>query len=263
MFHLPGYNIFRQDREVSGGGGVILYVRETLACQIVSSIAHNSGLWEAMTCTILSQNSIPLRLICVYRKPGNMIPSSLSDFLQYFKLSSSFNDDYHTLVVGDFNFPKINWSLNLCDEPADSPAQRFLSVMLDNHLSQLVSFPTRFRQGQNPSLLDLVLVHDELIIQSLESLPGIGKSDHVILSMTLSVPTIRKINSNPKYNFHQTDFELINSIIESIDWYYEFENLSCDDATEILQCFLLTICQNVVPVFKTSTSKPKKSCLDE
>ena len=258
-FHLPGYNTFRQDRELCGGGGIILYVREALACQVVSSIAHNSGNWEAMTCTILSQNSIPTRIICIYRKPGNMTPSSLNDFLQYFKVHSAFNDDYHTLVVGDFNFPKINWNLNLCDESVDSPAQSFLSVMLDNHLSQLVSFPTRFRQGQNPSLLDLVLVHDELIVQSLESLPGLGKSDHVILSVTVSVPTVRKINSTPKYNFYQTDFHLINSIIESIDWHNEFQDLSCDEALEVLQCFLLTICQNFVPEYKPSASKPKHS----
>ena len=256
-FNIPGYNIFRQDRTVSSGGGIIIYVRETLSCQVISSIAHDSGCWEAMTCNILSQNSVQLRIVCVYRKPGNMSPLSLDDFIEYFGHATTYNNSFHTLVVGDFNFPKVDWDLNLCNDAVDSPAQRFLSIMMDNHLTQLVSFPTRFRQGQNPSLLDLVLVHDELLVESLDSLPGVGKSDHIILSVTICVPTSRKFNPNTKYNFNLADFDLINSIIESIDWHAEFQNLSCDDALDVLQCFLLTICQNFVPKLKPRTASPK------
>jgi hypothetical protein len=102
--------------------------------------------------------------------------------------------------------------------------------MNDNHLSQLVTFPTRFRPGQTPSLLDLILLHDELIVQSLGSLPGIGKSDHIILSLVLHFPTQRKLNPNIKFNFHKADFLLINSIIDSIDWDSEFHTLNCDEA---------------------------------
>jgi hypothetical protein len=125
--------------------------------------------------------------------------------------------------------------------------------MNDNHLSQIVTFPTRFRSGQKPSLLDLVLLHDELLVQSLDSLPGIGKSDHVILAIVVQFPAHLKFNQNIRFNFHEADFTLINSIIESVDWEKEFTDLSCDDALEVLHCFLITICHNLIPQYKPKT----------
>jgi len=52
FFHLPGYFLLRQDRIVRGGGGIILYIRNGLSYQLDSSVAHSSGLWEAIVCTI-------------------------------------------------------------------------------------------------------------------------------------------------------------------------------------------------------------------
>ena len=117
-------------------------------------------------------------------------------------------------------------------------------------MTQIVSFPTRFRNGQNPSLLDLVLLHDELLVQSLDSFPGIGKSDHVILSLVLNIPITLKVNKNAKFNFQKADYNLMNSIINCINWEAEFQNLSCDEALEIFHCFLLTICHNLLPQSK-------------
>src|SRR5207253_3644352 len=58
-----------------------------------------------------------------------------------------------------------------------------------------------------------------------------------------------------RFNYNKADFVHINSMIESIDWPSEFNNLSCEEALEVLQCFLLTICHNHIPL-----SKPAKPC---
>ena len=65
--------------------------------------------------------------------------------------------------------------------------------------------------------------------------------------MVFQFPTILKYNSSARFDFRNADFVLINSIIESVDWQNEFHNLSADDATEVLNCFLHTICHNLVP----------------
>ena len=259
FFHLPGYFLLRQDRLTRGGGGIIIYVRNGLSYQLESSIAHTSGLWEAMICTIFSPSSTPLKIVCVYRSPGNMIQSSLEEFIDYFRNNSTLNMDFNTIIVGDFNFPQINWDLNLCNAPADSPAQLFLSTVVNSHLFQIVNSPTRFRAGQTPNILDLVLVHDELSIQSLESLPGIGKSDHVMLLITVQFFNELKFNPNTKFNFNKADFDLINSIINSINWQNEFHGLNCDDALEVLNCFLLTLCHSFIPQTKISPPKFNKA----
>jgi len=133
FFHLPNYKLFRQDRLTRGGGGIIIYIRDHLSCQIISSTSHTSGLWEGMTCSVFSESTLPLRIVCMYRTPGRMPPFILSDFIDYFKISSSFNNNFHTIVLGDFNLPKINWDLNLCIDSIDSPASHFLSAMNDMH----------------------------------------------------------------------------------------------------------------------------------
>ena len=261
FFHLPNYSMFRQDRLCHGGGGIIIYVCDQLSCQVISSVAHPSGLWEAMTCRIVSQNQsiIPVQITCMYRTPSGMTQTSLKDFIEYFSSSSKLCTDIHTIVLGDFNFPQINWELNLCHHSGDSPENQFLSTMNDNHLSQIVNFPTRFRAGQRPSLLDLVLLHDELLVQSLDTLPAIGKSDHIILSIILTIPIQLKVNKNLRFNFHKADFTLIDSIIGSINWEEEFRNLHCEEALEILHCFLLTICHNLVPQSKPSNSTTSRA----
>ena len=261
FFCLPNYSMFRQDRLCHGGGGIIVYARQHLSCQVISSVSHPSGSWEAMSCRISLQSpsNTSLQISCIYRAPGDMTPSSLADFINYIHNASVFNNAFHTVILGDFNFPKINWELNLCNYPVNSPAHQFLSTINDNHLSQIVNFATRFREGQIPSLLDLVLLHDELLVQSLDSLPGIGKSDHVTLSLVLNLPTELKFNRNARFNFHKADFILINSIIDSINWEEEFLDLTCEDAVEVLQCFLLTICHNLIPQSQPSSPNLSRS----
>ena len=152
FFCLPGYCLLRQDRIVRGGGGVIIYIRNGLPYQVESSVAHNSGLWEAIACIISSPSSNPLKVVCFYRSPGTMTSSSQEDFIEYFQNSSVFSVEFNTIILGDFNFPKINWEVNLCNNPVGSPSQLFLSAVVNNNLFQMVNFPTRYRAGQTPSI---------------------------------------------------------------------------------------------------------------
>ena len=261
FFHLPGYFLLRQDRIVRGGGGIIIYIRNGLSYQLDSTVAHTSGLWEAIVCTVFSPFSSPLRILCFYRSPGPMTPPALNDFIEYFQNFCALKNDLNAIILGDFNLPKINWEINLCNSPVGSPANLFLSAVVSNNLFQMVDFPTRYLPGQIPSLLDLpsllVLIHDELFVQSLTSLPGIGKSDHVMLSITVHFSYELKFNQNIKLNFHKADFQLFNSMIEAIDWHNELSGLNCDEALEILNCFLLTLCHNLIP--KTKFSLPRSS----
>ena len=259
FFHLPGYFLLRQDRIVRGGGGVIIYIRNGLSYKLDYSVAHGSGLWEAIACTVFSPYSTPMRIVCFYRSPGVMTSDALSDFIEYFQNFGEISINFNTIILGDFNFPKINWEVNLCNSPVGSPAQLFLSSVVNNNLSQMVNFPTRYRAGQVPSILDLLLVHDELLVQSLESLPGIGKSDHVMLFITLHYSHELKFNPNTKFNFKNADYQLFNSIINAIDWDNELKGLNCDEALEILNCFLLTLCYNLIPQTKFSPSASLKS----
>ena len=90
------------------------------------------------------------------------------------------------MVVGDFNFPEINWETETTTKSANHCSQRFLNV----------TQPTRCRHGKNPHTLDLILTSDEDMVSNLAYGAGIDLSDHVIISYTLNIIPTPLIKAN-------------------------------------------------------------------
>ena len=85
------------------------------------------------------------------------------------------------LMIGDFNYPEINWNEETCTRNDSHHASIFLEFWADNYLKQLVRQPTRYRARHEPSILDLVLTTNPDLISKVIHKPGIGKSDHEVL----------------------------------------------------------------------------------
>ena len=97
----------------------------------------------------------------------------------------------HLLVTGDFNLPQIDWTSSFCAAPDSHHAHKFLAAVQDCLLFQHAMQPTRFRDGVSPSLLDLVFTNEEGMLTNLQYSPGLGKSDHVLLTFLLACYTTR------------------------------------------------------------------------
>ena len=91
----------------------------------------------------------------------------------------------HTLITGDFNYKDINWSTLESTTNIEHEASVFLENLRDLYLTQHVTQPTRIRENQNYSCLDLIFTNEELVVNSLEYLPGLDTSDHLVLLLTL------------------------------------------------------------------------------
>ena len=61
---------------------------------------------------------------------------------------------------------------------------KFVDITQDLFLKQHVDFNTRFREGDNPSMLDLIFTNKDYMIENLRSIAPLGKSDHVGLLFT-------------------------------------------------------------------------------
>jgi len=73
------------------------------------------------------------------------------------------------LIMGDFNYPGINWSTL----KADSEGSKFLKLVLDCYLDQHVHEPTRMK-----NILDLVLTSDLQLKDDVRITAPVGNSDH-------------------------------------------------------------------------------------
>ena len=77
------------------------------------------------------------------------------------------------LIIGDFNFPGINW----VTLEADVTDRKFLDLTQDCFLIQHVFKPTRY-----DNILDLVLSSEEDMVEDLFVLEHLANSDHNIIT---------------------------------------------------------------------------------
>jgi hypothetical protein len=113
---------------------------------------------------------------CVYKSPS----SNEANLTALNGLISKFCDMNFTHIVttGDCNYPDIDWELwNAKEESSLS----FMECVRDNFFHQLIDHHTRERIGQEPSLLNLLLVNDNENIVNTKYLDPLGSSDHCVI----------------------------------------------------------------------------------
>jgi len=114
------------------------------------------------------------------------------------------------IIVGDFNFPEIDWdSCYSVNKSFESTA--FLNTFHKLLLLQHVNFPTCARGTDTPHLLDL-LITDDNIIQKIEPLAPLGKSDPVVLIIETNVFS-QGSPLEQKLNYDKGDYEALRSYV--------------------------------------------------
>ena len=159
---------------------VLQFISNTInATDFLLDIKFKEHLWVLIP--LLNNDS--LRIGYIYRSPtANLTVStnSLCDLLSAAATSCS-----HLLIYGDFNYANIDWTNNI-GYTNDSYVQQVIDELNDLFLYQHVNRPTRYRQNQTPSTLDLVITNEEHMINKMLYQPGLGLSDHVCLNFNNS-----------------------------------------------------------------------------
>jgi len=89
------------------------------------------------------------------------------------------------LIMSDFNYPEINFEHYEDSASVDSSPAKFFDKTQDMFLIQNVFQPTRMRENQAPSILDLVFTDEENLIDDIKYQAQIGLIDHVCLVWSL------------------------------------------------------------------------------
>lgn len=215
---INGYYLIRQDSTRGRAGGVLLFVSDLLPPSFKVSHAQIpliDSLWVKFSFT--SSDSLLLGLI--YRSPSASTESNQA-LLDQLKGMGSSKDISHLLILGDFNAPGISWpSLS----SSSSFGQSLVDIILEQAWSQHVSFPTRYREGQTPSLLDLVITNESHFVDLVRTLPPLGKSDHIILHFDLITrwpllsPSKTLVRSFKRTNFHLLK-DYLRSQLNLVSW---------------------------------------------
>ena len=137
MINIPGYEILRSDRIERRGGGVAVYFRSSLNVQELGTLCNFSthSNFEYIAFHI-STATKPITFLCMYIPPLSSI--CLETVKNVCKVISSYLKTINPFIMlGDFNFPSIDWNTLTAQ---NSPAQYFLDFCTSKCLTQHRSY---------------------------------------------------------------------------------------------------------------------------
>jgi hypothetical protein len=229
------FHIFRADRRFMGksGGGVALLVPDSVQASVLG-LPTSHLTFEAIAIKIHFKLS-ELVIISVYRAPSRSKAHEIfsDQWLSYFKSLNLKKTPF--IIVGDFNFPNINWARSIARGKPDSLAQKFLSFCLLNSLDQKVLVPTRIKNGRTKNILDLVLASEQYLVSEVRVLPPFIESDHQQVEVTLGVFQSELSYELLRHDFVHADYASLESVLISVPWDHLFE--SCSSVEEMFVCF--------------------------
>ena len=120
------------------------------------------------------------------------------------------------MICRDFNYPEIDWEDESVGENSE-PLAFFVSKIQASFLHQHISELTRYRFGEEPSLLDLVLTNEEGMVRNLEYQSGQGNSDHLSFIFGLVCQGEKNKETGTQPDFFKTDFVSVRNVLRNIN----------------------------------------------
>lgn len=250
-FVLPDYEVFISSLET--GRGVAIYVHESLPALLIETFSFIS-FQESVWCCAKLNNFDKLLIGSIYRSPNSSAENNgkLNSLLK-----SVVHAGYsHILISGDFNYKEIDWCTLELSTSIEHEASIFLENIRDCYLIQHITQPTRFRENQQESCLDLIFTNEEMMVDSLEYLPSLGASDHLVLMFNYVCYIPPDSAGPPKYNFFKGDYVAMREALGDMVWEFNMCN-STDDIWISLVEYLNTLISNFVPLSLRSYSYRK------
>lgn len=217
------YTIWRNDRDLNGGGVLIALKNDTeykvLDCKY--------GPGEAITLQIQLHPKIKFNIITFYRPPSEYTLDNLIEIIDT-------NNTDNCLYIGDYNLPDIDWQSDpgkgkiKSDSTRKAQHQLALNTIVEADLKQLVSTPTH-RLGNT---LDLVMTNktflNEVDLQC-EILPPISDHNMILIDMKTQHINNTTLNTTTTFkNYNKAKYDEIEQIFSSLASELEAENSETD-----------------------------------
>ena len=172
-FEINGYELFINENCKRGAALYIKKERNPLKYVNLCEKPFEESVWAHFECP----NGNKVLIGCIYKSPSSsdVNNTELINLLH----SAEFEKFDHVCIVGDFNFPDIDW---VYFSQIGEGERKFIDAIQDAFMYQMVKKPTRNKEGQKASVLDLVIVNNGCLVSDIEHCSPIGKSNHDVLS---------------------------------------------------------------------------------
>ena len=252
---LAGYSLYRKDRPIGMGGGVLLYIHESLSVTPIHCL-NNIGVEDSVWCLLSLCDSDSMLIGLVYRSPNS--PNINNDkLLHLLQDLPNIQPHTHLLLMGDFNFPNIDWCNNSVFGSDGSLTSKFFDITQDLFLTQHTSQPTRHKPGQRSSVLDLIFTLDPDNVDNLIHLPPVGFSDHqcLIWSYVCYKGFYSDCNTGTKFDYRKGDYASMNEILSGKDWHTLLGSSCIEDNWSAFKILLSNLADRFIPKVKITWSR--------
>ena len=241
--------MFREDRVGNkNGGGSVIYVRNTF------SVEKLDWFYDTESIALkISSNSAELYVVCIYRSPSLTLAENEKLLTQISKMPTEL--DRNIIIMGDVNLPDVNWELGIMNKPIDSMDRRFIlqSEYMDLftikglkwHIHDEITRIRKYNDTIQKSTLDQVFTNNDILINSLDILAPLGKSDHLSFSVEVNVKTDPQYVSCKRKNWYKVDKQFVLDKSESIDWSFNTANPSVQCMWDELHAKMQSISDSV------------------
>ena len=228
------------------GRGVSIYIKNSIPAEAVE-IDTDFCVSQWVKINIKSSTVL---IGCIYRSP-NSTQENNTQLINLLQKAVDLNSGT-TLIMGDFNYKEIDWKNNHVKCGPDHPASKIHDAINDLFLSQLVTEPTRFREGETQNTLDWVITDSPNKIGTLNHGPPLGeRGDHCTLTFNLEISFQRK-DKGGNFQFSKGNFLEFRSYMRDIDWEEEFRNKTVEEAWSLFQNKMTIAIHRFIP-----KSRPK------
>ncbi|XP_075149680.1 uncharacterized protein LOC142223709 [Haematobia irritans] len=239
IYNLPGYKLFRADRETFAGGSCI-YVRNGLKCRVIKKSAVGDAM-EYIFLEMYMSGKHKVLIGNVYR-PNNRIPitevvSVVND------ISVPFSD---IIISGDFN-------CNLFNDNTLSEAFQVLGLFPTN-----THVPTHYNNSSN-SLLDVIFVNQMSKIKLYDQLSAPMFSRHDLLYIIYDCDFTIQPQTISFRDFRNIDYDILKDFICNVSWDTLYDTPEVDDQVEFFETKLNEIFDMCAPLktkIVTNNEKP-------
>lgn len=212
---MQGYHLYRIDRKLGiKKGGVVVYVRKDLARFCSRMIGGAEGVVEHL---ILYFEPINFVFVTIYRPEcqSHEFTSTLAKIEQF--LEDCGSPQPNVMIVGDFNFPQVNWNTLQVKGKSKSAsmsvqAQSLLEFTEKFCMEQAIKIPTRMN-----NILDLVFINNEELILDYSVEPT-SLSDHDMIRLAMPAPVNGTGISQPQVTRSDVYFEKLNFYHKNVNW---------------------------------------------
>ena len=217
-YQIPGFHIESENLlDKSVGRGLVIYVQNNLSytkLDLGKIVPKDDIPDEVLACEINLSQGDKLLLCVFYRSPSSSEDNSRK-INELMRRLISLNHS-HVLMVGDYNYPKIDWTSYTSDSKHEDINFEFIECVRDCYMHQHVTTPTRGRGTETPSVLDLVFSNEAELVEGVTTNAPLGASDHSVLEIDFRCHP-GELPPKVSYSYEKADFKKMRDMMD-IDW---------------------------------------------